>query len=240
MAASATHTRARFQSISIPDSQPLDRGPAVHPSTVIETSTQAGTQKNPIFFDNIELDPPTAQMFQDLHTLSRQLLTSTISKSLSTEPNFNDQVTKAEQHIDYLVHCPTTPGISINGVSTNSGSCLLAGYIYLYLFLKRIPLQNSVYEWMASLLKDEILEHEATMKENFPIELRFWVFFVGGFAAAGTKEGEWFRKELQILRIDSELGGWESASLALKNIVWIQREEDEAAKKFWEDAATFN
>jgi hypothetical protein len=186
----------------------------------------------------IGLDSEMVKMFSDLHWLSYLVAlhdkgtlvmpNSKLNQSISECENFVDTVTRAGRHRDR----------TIKGVSIQSGCCVTAGYIYVYLFLRRIPNSSSIFSYMLTLMKQEWKRAGAFIREIFPPDLLFWVLFIGRCASSKQLE-RWFKVELILSKNVLNLKSWMEVRGVLEQFAWVSGWHEETYVDFWDELVEF-
>jgi hypothetical protein len=192
----------------------------------------------PALFQDFECpDLQTIEMFRNLHYLSDQITISMSRNNVQNDAKLMENIFKAEQRIELVIHHGggTTGLISDNSSITNVQSSALAGVIYVYLFLRDIPVDSSVFDWMVTLLKEGLQSDESVIGQIYPAEVLFWVLFVGRAAAVGRDERHWFCARLDVARRDLMLSSWEEAKGVLRRLAWIEGPGDSEFKELWEE-----
>ncbi|RAK95934.1 Cys6 transcription factor domain-containing protein [Aspergillus ibericus CBS 121593] len=66
--------------------------------------------------------------------------------------------------------------------------------------------------------------------------LRLWIIAMGGIAATGTPEREWFVGRLQHSARQAGLGEWQALRQSLQTILWLDSACDAAGEQLWTEA----
>ncbi len=234
-----SNTKSRFQSLSIEPTPPPPL-PSLSSIPVVTETPSPGTEEPEIlhdleFFQSFTLDSSTTKMFQDLNRLSDES-----SKIVDRLPQslLNDQIGIVEKFIDSLVHFTLRfQGTTIDGKQTNSSFCILAGYIYLYIFLRKIPAESSIYMWMTTLLRQDFNRLDPQVLGYFPSELLFWVLFVGGLVASNKNDQDWFTEKLGEVSKKLELKSLRDVRKCLKKLSWVVSNEGVRCQVLWDKIA---
>lgn len=196
----------------------------------------------PALFQGFECpDLQTIEMFRNLHYLSGKITISmSRNNNVQNDATLMENIFKAEQYVELIIHhgggTTGTIGLSSGNSSiTTVQSSALAGAIYVYFFLRDIPVDSSVFDWMATLLKEGFQWDESVIGQNIPAEVLFWVLFVGRAAAVGRDERHWFCAHLDRARRDLMLSCWEEAKGVLRRLAWIEGPRDSDFKELWEE-----
>jgi hypothetical protein len=140
---------------------------------------------------------------------------------------------ETENSVDTLMRVGVYEARTVHGVQTNSGCCTIAAYIYVYRSLRRIPYSSAVYDYMVRILKEDFENVSGTVREVFPKEVLFWVFFVGASAGKGRPEESYFRNALAVSRQVLSITTWEVAKFVLKKFAWIEGWNEEVDKELF-------
>jgi len=241
MAATVTKTAPRFQ--LQPNQQqhaatfsPLDSKSKVpRPRSTWKAAYDDGYSVHHYFLNNvIGLDPDIARIFTDLRRLSYQISDRNSGISEPDMTLYYQGVIDAEDHINLVKIGQKFSKRTTKCVFSARSSCALAGYIYLYLFLRRIPLDNSVYGWIVGMLQEDLIKTIHVVGEHFPSEMRFWLVWVGLCAAHGRDSQDWFEEEVTFSKYTLGLVSWENARRVLEKFAWIPSHDD-MSKNLWDN-----
>ncbi len=117
--------------------------------------------------------------------------------------------------------------------------CGIAGSVYIYLFLRKIPVTSPVYDWMVSLVQEEFERFsEEVLERMYPPEITFWMLFVAGVASFKRSERGWFVRKLVSVRDTLELKGWGEAKKLLGQLAWVEGAGEEHGKTLWNELDT--
>jgi hypothetical protein len=111
---------------------------------------------------------------------------------------------------------------------------VIAGYIYVYLFLRRIPSSSRIFSYMLALMKQEWKRAGSFIREIFPPGLLFWILFVGRCASA-EQLGPWFKEELILSKEVLNLKCWMEAKRVLEQFAWVGGWNEEMYEVFWDE-----
>ena len=180
------------------------------------------------------LDPEASSMFAELHCVSYLVEQNDNGTFTLEKHHLHRSIYEAEKSVDTLLRGGSCTARTINSVPLNSGCCVIAAYIYVYRSLRRIPLTSTLYDSMVRLLKQDIENVAGTVRQIFPREVLFWVFFVGASAAEGRREESYFKQQLAVSRQALLITTWEVGKFVLKKIAWVEGWNEEV------DAELFN
>ena len=238
----ATHSPQRFLS-QLSTVKGSSRGDSDR--SIYEAPNFAGQDiwygSSPPLFQAVECpDLETMEMFRNLHNLSGQITASLNGTLVLNEAELLEHVCKAERHIESLIHdrgdrrgATTTSDDESTIIQVRSAA--LAGAIYLYLFLRGISVDSSIFDWMVALLKEDFQSFDSVIGRLYPEEILFWILFVGRAAAVGRNERYWFCARLDVSRRDLMLSSWEEAKSVLGRFAWIEGPADSEYKELWEE-----
>jgi hypothetical protein len=238
LATAATHSPQRFRG-ELSGTKGSSLGIGNRAANPIGDDIQTGSM--PALFEDFKCpDLQTVEMFRNLHYLSGQVTVSMSRNNVQDDAKLMENISKAEQYVELLIHHgggkTGTIGLSSdNSSGTNVQSSALAGVIYVYLFLQDIPVDSPVFDWMVALLKEGFQWDESVIGQTYPAEVLFWILFVGRAAAVGRDERYWFCARLDMARRELMLNSWEEARGVLRRLAWIEGPEDSEFKELWEE-----
>lgn len=86
----------------------------------------------------------------------------------------------------------------------------ISANIFLCLFLRKTMLGSPVLKYLTGSLISA-LDNEATTKTGVPASVLLWVLFLGGSAAEGSTQREWFMNRLPGLLLLLSMKTWKDA-----------------------------
>lgn len=186
------------------------------------------------FYGEHGLDGPLTKMFTDLNSLSFSVANSPDG---TQDEGLSCGIAEAEKYIDTMLRGGWYDARSTTkGVVAGRAFIVLAGYIYLYLFLRRIEVSSRLYDWMVSLLREDLGNVEHTMRKTCSPELLFWILVIGASGSVGRRESNWFLKELRVSKDVLALGSWEDARAILSRFASVEGWKDEfVGEKIWSE-----
>ncbi|KAE8451943.1 hypothetical protein EG329_002784 [Mollisiaceae sp. DMI_Dod_QoI] len=191
---------------------------------------------NDSFYKEIGLDGPLSKMFMDLHWLSFLMVNNDRNAGATDNDVLTSSITESERYIDTMLRGGQYGNHkATKGVVAGRAFVVLAGYIYLYLYLRRIEVNNRLYDWMVDLLREDLGNVERRMRESYPPELLFWVLFVGACASVGRRELDWFKKELRVSKEILGLNDWIGARYILMKFAWAEGWNESINEIFWHE-----
>lgn len=224
LTSSATQTTPIFQQSPPPEGKEM--------KVPVSTATVAGGNLDYIEKE-LGLDSEISSMFVELHCVS-YLMEQNDNGTLQLEKvDLHRSIYETENSVDTLMRVGVYDARTVNGVQTNSGCCTIAAYIYVYRSLRRIPYSSTLYDYMVRILKEDIDNVSGTVREVFPKEVLFWVFFVGASAGKGRPEESYFRKVLAVSRQVLSITTWEVAKFVLKKFAWVEGWNEEVDKELF-------
>ena len=186
-------------------------------------------------------------MFKDLQYLSAKIADSDSGILMIDGSELADTICSTEKYIDSLIHQ------RIERVDTNEHnpefaslvleygntipvrSCALSGCIYVYLFVRRIPIQSSIFDWMVDIFQQDFERTEAAIRMLYSPEQLWWMLFVVGTASLGRRERSWILRKLNLGRDILGLNGWREAKEILERVAWVESTGELHGKAIWEE-----
>jgi hypothetical protein len=100
-----------------------------------------------------------------------------------------------------------------------------------------LPPETAPLSTLAKLLQIELQQHDQNIAWSSLAAVRvlFWAFTLGGIAATGTHNREWFVAELKQLALLHRLNTWDDLKPILKTVLWLDCACDSAGKKLWNE-----
>jgi hypothetical protein len=186
LTSSATQTKPIFQESPPPEGKEM--------KVPVSTSIDARQTLNYIEKE-LGLDSEVSSMFVELHCVS-YLVEQNDNGTLALEKaDLHRSIYEAEKLVDSLMRVGRYEARTVHGSQSNSVCCLIAAYIYVYRSLRRIPFSSTAYDYMVGLLKEDVEKVAGTIRQVFPREVLFWVFFVGASTGKGRSEEVYFKRE---------------------------------------------
>jgi hypothetical protein len=221
LTSSATQTKPIFQ-----ESPPRRGNETEAPAPAL-----ASTGRNLNYIkQELGLDPEVSSMFVELHCVSYLVEQDDNGTFTLEKADLHRSIYEAEKSVDTLLRGGQYEARTVHGVVSNSGCCIIAAYIYVYRSLRRIPLASTLYDYMVRLLRQDIESVADTVRQLFPMEVLFWVFFVGASAGKGRPEEFYFKHELMVSRQALMINTWEVAKFVLKKFAWVEGRNEEGDK----------
>jgi len=200
----------------------------------IPVSSSTGAEERMKYIEQeLGLDPEVSSMFVALHCVSF-LVEQNDSGALAIEKaDLHHSIYEVEKSVDALMRSGQYEARTVKGVQSHSGCCVIAAEIYVYRSLRRIPLTSRMYDYLVGLLKQDIENVASTLRQVFPREVLFWVFFVGASAAKGCPEEAAFQRALAVSRQALMINTWEVAKFVLKKFAWVEGWNEQADEELF-------
>ena len=180
------------------------------------------------------------KIFKELQVLTT-FVTGRSYDSQNADPNHSDfliDVNACEFYMYKFVHDPEfVLDMRFKGPGPTWSAYPIAGTIYLYLFLRQIPLSNTIYEYCAGYLREALEDAKAVdiASERYPPEALFWVLIFGGSISRGQKYGPWFRFHAKNIKELLNLQTWDDACQVLEHFVYCREIGDVYCRAFWDE-----
>ena len=186
-------------------------------------------------------------MFYDLQYLSEQVAANDSGALVGDPFELMDSICVTEKHIDSLIHeriervdtCEHHIEFAAivlgKGNTIPVGACARSATIYVYLFLRRIPIHSPVFDWMVDTVQQDFERTEASIRHIYPPVLLFWILFVAGTASLGKPQRSWFRSKLAKYRGFLKLNSWKAAKEVLETLVWLDTPGESLGGSLWEE-----
>jgi len=225
----AARTSPRFRA-----NEPKPTGSDSPPSAVHMANHEHESITDPSFFTSkIGLDFETTKMFIHL-----QRLTSQADSFPDKMPgNLIEDVHKLEIYIESLTHSSNPEHRRIGNLPATE-ICIYTGYMYLYLFLLRLPVQSQVFVYALNFVKEAL-----TDSSHDPLylgELLFWILFVASVVANETQNETWFFERLAVCSKSMQFTEWTGAKLVLKKFAWGEKYGEVFGRKAWDKLQGFS
>jgi hypothetical protein len=186
-------------------------------------------------------------MFLDLQYLSEQIAASDRRAFVGEPFELVDSVCTAEKQIDSLIHdrvekidtsehhIEFAAPVLEKGNSIPVGACARSATIFVYLFLRRIPIHSPVFGWMIDMVRQDFERTEAYISQVYPPELLFWILFVAGTASLGRYERSWFLSKMTRYREFLKLKDWSAGKVVLEKLAWLETPGESLGVCLWEE-----
>lgn len=186
-------------------------------------------------------------MFHDLQYLSAQVAAYESGVVIDDPFELRDSMCSTEKLIDSLIHerieridtsnhhIDFAAPVLEKGHAVPVGACCRSAVIYVYLFLRRIPIHSPVFDWMVDMIQQDFERTESYIREVYPPELLFWLLFVAGTASLGRSERSWFRIKLAKYRNFLKLDSWRAATEVLEKMAWLETPGETLGQSLWEE-----
>ena len=186
-------------------------------------------------------------MFHDLQYLCEQATANDRCAIVGDQFELVNSICRTEKNIDSLIHeriervdtsehhIEFANTVLEKGNTTTVGACARSATIFVYLFLRRIPIQSPVFDWMIDLLQQDFERTEHCIQQMYSPELLFWILFVAGTASLGRPKRVWFRSELAKNLGYLELNSWSAAKQVLEKLAWLETSGESLGRSLWEE-----
>jgi hypothetical protein len=193
------------------------------------------------------LEGPLSMLPQEVTKIFKelQLLTTFITgqshNSQTTDSNHSDfliDVNSSEFYMYKFVHDREfVHDIRYRGPGATWSAYPIAGTVYLYFFLRQVPLSNTIYEYCVGYLKEALEEAKAVeiSSERYPPEALFWLLIIGGSVSRGQKYNSWFRIHASNFKELLNLQSWDDACQVLEQFVYSREIGDLYFQAFWDE-----
>lgn len=179
------------------------------------------------------LDRESTKMFLNLRTLSQKVKNSTVTGS-DTSEGLQGEIQVTEAHINGLIHDVSYRNNSNSRFRGSRSSCAAAANIYLYTFLRGLPSESTVFDWMSRLLMENLERSGNQIHTEYPAELLFWILIIGAGAAQRAPILSWYLTKLQEMRSGVlALDNWDGARMVLNKFCWIDAPMDSRHVEIW-------
>ena len=166
-----------------------------------------------------------------------QYLTSQVDSFPDKIPgNLVEDIHKLEIYIETLTHSSNPEHRRIGNLPATE-ICIYAGYMYLYLFLLRLPIQSQVFVYGLGFVKEALTN--TSFEALFLSELLFWILFVVSVVANETQNETWCLERLAVSSKSMQFSEWTDAKKVLKKFVWGEKYGERFGKKVWDKLQSF-
>jgi hypothetical protein len=205
------------------------------------TNTEQGTQEDAV--DNLP---------QNAHVSIRNMMRS-LQQLSTTMPRTAVDITQQSAWLDRLnvtefeTHRILENDLNLQTVGSSSftewRAYPIAGSIFLCLWLRQLSLRSNVFDYLVDslvyALKEEEEEEVAAMEQDneeqhYPTNVLLWFLFVGGAAAEGRRNRQWFLGQISQTLRKLDLNSWQSTQGLLTVFPYVEECEG-SYKKIWEE-----
>ena len=215
------------------------------PSSSLTYASSSCSESFPFPTEAIEsVDSETTKMFKDLQYLSAQVAASDKGIATIDASELADAICSAENHIDSLIHVriervdtkehnPEFASLVLeHGNDIPVMSCALSAWIYIYLFIRRIPIRSSVFDWMVDRFQQDFERTEAAVRDLYPPDQLWWMLSVVGAASLGRRNRWWILRKMDR---GLKLNRWSDAKEVLEKVAWVESTGELYGKIVWEE-----
>jgi hypothetical protein len=117
-------------------------------------------------------------------------------------------------------------------------TCRISAVIFSLGVTFPLPPENAPLSILAKLLRVELCRFEDDMIWSCPVAIRVlcWALTLGGMAAEGARDREWFVSKLKAISPRHALSGWVAVKSVLKSVVWLDCACEFGGNKLWDEA----
>jgi hypothetical protein len=181
------------------------------------------------------LHPSVQVMFAELNHLSA-LTVDTADPGNAKEDisSFSQMLDAAEQRMFRMTHCEPGEVNSPSGAFFRMRAYPTSGTIFLYLYLRKTPPSSNASDYYVANLRDALTDGNVIDDAGtFPPKVLLWVLFMGGIAAEGRAQRQWFRTQSARIRESLALGTWAAARQILARFPFSGADCESHCQAFW-------
>jgi hypothetical protein len=146
-----------------------------------------------------------AVLVGDMHAVPPQMASE-------NQISLTQKLDAAERRIHSLVHSEVRDDSNLRGSFFRWRAYPVAGNIFLYLYLRHVPLRSTIFDYLVPNLQQALIETRAIDDTSiFPTDVLFWILVMGGVAAVGREQQQWFRINITKRRGLLGLNSWHDA-----------------------------
>ncbi|KAK9235103.1 hypothetical protein V1525DRAFT_435000 [Lipomyces kononenkoae] len=175
-----------------------------------------------------KLPSRVVSMLLELQRLTELIASEPMSSVNHCQPKLlTEGITALEFSIHNLSH-------NAELFSFRSRMYLIAGVLYICLFLRKVAQPDPIYSYYVGHLKESLETAKATELEHCPTDVMLWIVFLGFVASEGRKNEEWFKTRARSLKKTLNLRSWEDTSRIFQQIsLPSQQTEVECLESRW-------
>lgn len=116
--------------------------------------------------------------------------------------------------------------------------CRISGIIYSIGVIFPLPGLTTPLTSLSRTLKHHLQYCDLNLYLSLTdlIDIFLWAITIGGVAATGTHERQWFVKSLKRVAAAAQLDQWSDLKRSLKRILWLDNACDNAGQQVWNEA----
>jgi hypothetical protein len=116
-------------------------------------------------------------------------------------------------------------------------TCRLAGLIFGVGVIFPLPARTAPFQTLVKLLQAELRESnlESIWGAQDAVGVLLWILTLGGIAATGLPEREWFVATLGWVTSHSGLSRWRDLKQVLEQMPWLDSACDSAGQQLWDE-----
>jgi len=194
-------------------------------------------------FDSIDsIDWETTNMLLTLNHLSAKISESHCEMTIQSSTSLMEYILATQKAVDTLTHQTREYAkvSSIEGISAYPARCcILAGSIFVNMFLLRSEVGSGDFDWMLNIIKQDLEYAEAMRLDLGTLERMFWILYMAGCAAISQTKKTWFCAQVGIMRERLQLAGWNDAQEVLTKIAWVKVPGEMHGRSLWDESMTY-
>lgn len=185
------------------------------------------------------LHPYVREMFDKLNNLS--ILISDIHATLpehagDEKSSLSDKLGDTERYMHILIHSKFGNDSSVENPFFKWRAYPIAGNIFLSLYLRDIPLNSTVLDYLVAILQEALTETDAVRDASmYSPEALFWILVIGGVAALGRAQQQWFQIQAAKIRVSLGLSSWGDARQILKKFAFAGIRCESHCQALWDE-----
>ncbi|KAK9369638.1 hypothetical protein V1509DRAFT_470601 [Lipomyces kononenkoae] len=167
-----------------------------------------------------KLPPRVISMLLELQRLTELIASqSTSSPDRCKTKAFIEDITALEFSIYQLSH-------KAESFSFRSMMYVIAGTLYICLFLRKVPQSDPIYSYYVGYLKESLETTKAIELELCPTDVMFWMVFLGFVASEGQEHEDWFKVHTRSLKETLNLRFWDDTCRILQQLSFPSQQTD--------------
>jgi hypothetical protein len=178
-------------------------------------------------------------MFLELNHLSTLIRDKSVSGYTHSEWDaFRRKLDISEQRMFRIIHCELGDVNSPEGSLFKLRAYPISGSIYLYLYLRKIPVGSTALDYFIANLQDSLIEDNVIDdRGTFPPDALLWVLLMGGIASEGRVQRQWFQMRVANIRATLGLSSWRAAYQLLARFPFTGHDCEAHCQRFWGEVA---
>jgi hypothetical protein len=194
--------------------------------------------------DSIQLFPWVGEMFDELNNLS--ILVGNVHDvppqiAPGDKTSLAQKLDAAERRIHSLMHSEFSDDSDLGGSSYRWRAYPLAGNIFLYLYLRHVPLSSTIFNYVVPNLQQALIETGGIDDTGiFPADALFWMLVMGGVAAVDRVQWQWFRLNITKSSRLMGLNSWHDARKILLQFPFTGGLCESKCQSLWDELSKFS